>query len=447
MVSAVLNWLRAEHGNIAPLIALTVVPVVGAFAIASETGSWWTFQRAQQNAADSAVVAAAIKGATSEGNVVATKYGYTDGVNNATVSWTSGTTLCPTNVSNLISGISCYQVVINKKVPLYLAQIVGFKEAGTVIGTSPAKTISAGAIAGTIGSTIAYCLGANSQIVMNGGGNSNSFQGCSMIAATSMTCNGGAAPGVLYGVSPSNPGSGQGVCGTPSTTATYTDPYHDRVVNGLSHLSCTGATQAGGNIALVSAQQGGTACYTGDVTVPSGGATVTGANTVIRISNGSLVLSGPLSTSGSGTLTVVFDGTATTATKQNGLVKFANGGSLNAAAPSSGDWDNMVLAVSPSLGQGSNCTSGTSGGGCPLDITISGNGKLYIAGVIYDPNGTLDFNGTVSTASSSTDKCIILWGLDVVGNGNEGYGVPTPGKDCYNRDHNTQTVNVVALLK
>ena len=56
------RWLKDERGNVGPLLAIMVVPIIGAFALAGETSTWYVNHRSQQNAADSAVVAGALKG-------------------------------------------------------------------------------------------------------------------------------------------------------------------------------------------------------------------------------------------------------------------------------------------------------------------------------------------------------------------------------------------------
>jgi hypothetical protein len=455
MFATILKWFRAERGNIAPLIAIMAVPIVGAFAIATETGSWWTYQRGQQNAADSAVIAAAIRGDPSEGNTVATKYGYTDGTNNVKVDVVRPN--CPAGAVNLIAGTSCYQVTITKKVPLYLTQIVGFREGGTVIGTTPAKTISASAIAGTISSTIVYCLGAQNAIIMNGGGTPSvppPLDGCSMIAGGSLTCTGHAADGVIYGNAPTNGNNGGNqVCGNgslPAGSFSYADPFHDRVVTALNNMSSCGSTLTG-NLTTLAA---GLNCYSGNVVIPAGTTVNTGnADTILKISNGSLTINGALNTTGSGTLTVVFTGTQTTNT--SGILSFGTSGTMDILSPSGGDWDNMAIVVDPNLQGGSingggmfnPCSSATTGSGCPQDITTSGNQVIKFTGTLYDPNGTVNFNGSVDKADNSGDYCILIWAKNIVGDGNEAYVTPSPTKNCYTRDSTLPTTPVVALLQ
>lgn len=458
MLATILKWFRCERANVAPLIAIMAIPIVAAFGIAAETGSWWTLQRAQQNAADSAVIAAAIKGATSEGATVATNYGYTNNVGNATLTWPSpSSTLCPATVTNLVPGTSCYQVTITKKVPLYLTQVVGFREGSTVIGTAPAKTITASAIAGTIASTSAYCIGANDQIVMNGGGSSgpNAFQGCSLIAGGSLTCSGtNAAGGVLYGAAPVNGNNGgQNTCGTPTTDSTYADPYATRIGNGISGLtSCSSTQTGGGTIDTTKFVQGGVNCLTGGDWTLAGAWAATGDNTIIKVSGGNLTLGAKLSTSGSGTMTVAFTGQTTNST---GVLAFANGGTLDILSPTNGAWnDNVVIAVDPALQGGSVNGSGTFSPctaainkTCPQDITAGGNTTMDLTGLIYDPNGTITLAGAINKASIGSDICILMWAKNIVGNGGEAYGVPAPGKDCYKRDSSVPTINIVALLQ
>ena len=56
---ALLVLVACDAAAIAPLMALTMVPVAGVTAIGVEQGEWYYFQRSMQNAADAAVIAAA----------------------------------------------------------------------------------------------------------------------------------------------------------------------------------------------------------------------------------------------------------------------------------------------------------------------------------------------------------------------------------------------------
>ena len=95
---SVRRFLRSRRGNIAALTALLIVPLVALMGIATEGGSWFLVQRAAQNAADSAVLAAAINGTAkpsgttyiSEAKSIAKNYGFQDGADNATVAPVNG---------------------------------------------------------------------------------------------------------------------------------------------------------------------------------------------------------------------------------------------------------------------------------------------------------------------------------------------------------------------
>src|SRR2546426_1128279 len=113
------RFARDRRGNISAMVALLIVPLVGVMGIATETGNWYLIQRAEQNAADSAVLAAAqngIFGGTSyatEGRSVASNLGFTDGTNFTTVTPVNGQT-CPAP----LTGSNCYKVTVTRTVPV-----------------------------------------------------------------------------------------------------------------------------------------------------------------------------------------------------------------------------------------------------------------------------------------------------------------------------------------
>jgi Flp pilus assembly protein TadG len=53
------RFLHQQLAAVAPMMALMLIPIVGGVAYAVELGSWQYMQRAAQNAADSAALAAA----------------------------------------------------------------------------------------------------------------------------------------------------------------------------------------------------------------------------------------------------------------------------------------------------------------------------------------------------------------------------------------------------
>jgi Flp pilus assembly protein TadG len=391
-----LRWLADERGNVAPVMAILIVPIIGAFAIGGETSSWYMLHRSQQNAADSSVTSYAIsKGSTSEAQAVATQYGYTNGSNNVTI--TPQTVTCPAGAS-VISGSTCYQVTVARNVPVYL---------GRVVGSGSTKNISASAIAGTVAGTNPFCLIGLSSLKLGGGPNTN-LTGCNLMSGSGgMQCSGtNSATGVQDAYTAGTFQGQASNCG-PTDVANYSgfpgDPFASQVNTALGNLSCT--YTAGGTISSLS-NPGGANCYTGTVKL-SQDITVTSNNTVLVVKtdpsgNGGLNLNGhTLSTSGSGTLTVVFTGS----TALNSTIMPSTGGTLNIAAPTGGDWAGMTIVEDPAMPyttyQGQNYG---------LDLSFSGGSNaitLDVSGRIYAPNATFNINGSIDMASNGY-RCITI---------------------------------------
>jgi Flp pilus assembly protein TadG len=451
-----------RRGAVSPLMTLLLIPLMGVFAVGVETGTWYVFHRSQQNAADSSVIAAAEKGGSgysSEAQTVATKYGYTDKVNNVTVGVT--TPACPTGVGSLVPGTACYQVAVTRNVPLYLASLVGYSGDTTVNG-GQAKTIQAQATAGTVFSNQTYCMRAKQDITLDGGGGPPNFNGCSAVAGHDLKCNGtNADKGMLYGDA-GNSNVNNSCGGIPRSGETLqTDPVATQVSNALKKLSPS-TCPAVSNITTI--QQGAVNCFTpttsgGSIALGNASITkidVTGQNTIIVIKDGGLNLNGnTLETVQSGlvygSLTLVFQGT----TKSSVIT---GSGSLNIGAPTSGDWSGIAIAEDPALiganNNGSACTSnGKSGNGnsCPQDLDFGGNTpNLYITGAVYAPNATFNVHGAINKATAPFPYCIVIDSMYINTAGlltiyNDNTNNP-PTKDCRKAGLNASTIPVVALL-
>ena len=79
------------------LTALALTIVIGVVGLAVDVGMWYRNNRAMQNAADAAVIAAALNGTgsyASEAKAVAARYGFVDGANGITVTASNDQT-CP----------------------------------------------------------------------------------------------------------------------------------------------------------------------------------------------------------------------------------------------------------------------------------------------------------------------------------------------------------------
>lgn len=124
---AALAWSRVlrkyEAGVVAVTFAVVLPILIGFMGLAAEVSYWRLHQRAMQNAADAAAIAAATNGgttSTAEALAVAAQYGFQDGAGNIKVTVTT-----PSTASGCAS--KWFNVVISDKLPLLLTKVVGFQ--------------------------------------------------------------------------------------------------------------------------------------------------------------------------------------------------------------------------------------------------------------------------------------------------------------------------------
>lgn len=405
------RFLRDRRGNIAPLVALLIVPLIGVMGLGAEASSWFMIQRGAQNAADSAALAAATNnsgannGTTyiNEAKSVATGYGFTNGAGNATVSVTYPDNTIPAACNN-----TCYKVTISKNVPLYLTQIVGFN-GSVALGNGRGQAISAVAVALPPGPPIGYCmvgLGKTGNAITLSGGNGTDLTGCNMSSASGLKCNGTNSDyGVVYGdaVGSSNcgthPRSGSqyapdlsGYNYTTNASLLKSPPYKNTCPSynylGDSQFS----TKTGNNISGSVNWSGQSVVQVcGDLKV-TGSTTISTAptGTVLVIENGQLNVPSGATLAASG-LTVVFSGTSS-----DTHAKYpTGGGTLNYSAPQDGTWKGIAMYQDPSL-PNSNLGKCNGGNASDLDFCAAGSSpSWFITGLIYAPNAQITVTGAI----------------------------------------------------
>lgn len=396
-----IRWLLGGHGgNIGALTAILIIPLAGAFALGTEGASWFLINRAEQNAADAAVLAAAANddaenggtGYISEAKAVASRYGFTNGVDNTVV--TVGFTTIASVPTCAMS--SCYTVTITKNTPLFLAEIVGY--AGNVkVGGKNGQSIQAGAVASPI-SINSYCvlsLSSGPNSIHVDGGPKTDFAGCVLRADGNVTCDGansnGGARLIVYTGSNSkctpdqsdptatgDPYAAQNAsipvnpCGNaannfPQEPAKKTDPPLP-ATNLLS-----GALSWTGNKFIC-----GDAQLTGNVQVSSPG----GAPPVLIVENGKLDLNGFALQTAAGTgMTIIFSGPTIAGLSPSHIP--TGTGTLQIAAPKSGTWSGDAIWQDNALKSG-------------VDISYNGNNPTWdITGLVYVPNSNVSITGAV----------------------------------------------------
>jgi hypothetical protein len=397
-----------------------LLPVlVGTFGLGFEVSNWYLTNRAMQNAADAAAIAAATNASSNynvEAKAVSALYGFTDGSNNVTVT--------PSNTATCLSGgNTCYSVTITSLVPLFLSEVVGFKGTSTVNGVAQ-QSLSATAVATQASISVPLCLLALGKsgaqdIVTNGNPKAN-MTGCSVMADTSATCNGSnlAAPyGLAHGTD-----NGCGVI-QKSGVPVVADPYASLASNipPSAITSCGGSfpqeTKSHGQWSVGAANQWtGTGWPSGANVVNSNGVTyyvmcgdvqLTGnvtvnapSGAVLIVENGQLDAKGnTLQTSSGSGLTVVFSGTTGPGT--TGYIHAptdTSGGSkstLDIAAPTSGPWSGMAIYQDPNLTTG-------------VNLSAAGNSPTWdISGVVYMPDSIVTLSGAVNK-SSNGQACFVM---------------------------------------
>ncbi|HEV2560788.1 MAG TPA: pilus assembly protein TadG-related protein [Rhizomicrobium sp.] len=385
-----LSLAADRRGNIAIITALVMPVFVGALGLGMEPGYWYLVARAEQNAADAAVIAASTNGSSNyatEGQAVAAQYGFVNGQNNVTVT-VSNSASCPAG------GTNCYSVTITKPLPLFLSQVVGFHGDVTVSGTRM-KKVRASAISTQSVAPISYCLlalaSSGAEGIRTNGAPFADMSNCNVMSDTTATCNGhnlNAAIGNAHGAN-----NGCGITEN-SNVAVVTDPYSGLASN-IPTNTCasypqepakkkdpalpasntwSGSKSLSGNTIICGDLQ-----LTGDVTVNAA------SGAVLVIENGQLDTNGyKLQTPSGSALTVVFSGTSASGYTHAPT----GGGTLDFAAPTSGPWKGVAIYQDPAL------TSG-------MDISAAGNSPTWdITGLVYLPHSSVTFSGAVNKSSN-----------------------------------------------
>ncbi|HEY1560727.1 MAG TPA: pilus assembly protein TadG-related protein [Caulobacteraceae bacterium] len=471
------GYLPNRRGNVAAIVALAMVPLCGVMGMAAEGSNWFLNNRAQQNAADAAVVAAANAGlqdyyancASScswgsnyeiEGKAVANKFGYLNGTGNVTVTVAGPDTPvpCPVNVTiKIASAASCFQVTISKPVPLYMTHLLGFNgNKGTGV-----EWISATAYAAPVSEPADICLltlgwgsyDHGQQYAMQFHGSSSiNLEGCPVGTNGGMDCTGHSTLNAPYGVD-GNSGTDKKSCGDfeYGTTSPIADPYAslDSSIPTHSCSGYTGATSVPLADGSPTAPQYEYVC--GNLVL--GAATPITGNEVIVIENGSLDLHGQqLTTSGSGGVTIIFTsppGMSPPASVSGGgdgyLFDSAGGGGINISSnpAGSGTWAGVTVYQDPTPWNSCDCNALTGTTNTTYIATWHGNSSdtaWSLSGAYYLPNANLILDGATDKASNGYN-CFDMVVNSIDSNGGNNFSMfANPLSQCGQQGTNTPHV-------
>jgi Flp pilus assembly protein TadG len=384
------GFLGNEDGASIIIVGLTLPALVGAMGLAAEVSYWHLHHRDMQNAADAAAIASATNGGLSyaaEGKAVAAQYGFQDGNGSVTVMVVNTGTAAGCTAK-------CYTVTISDQVPLFLAQVVGYKGDATVNGQA-ASTISSRSVA-TSTSAYPYCIlalaGSGAQGIRTNGAPKANLAGCNIMSNTGSTCNGSNLNANFGDAHGTNNGCGNA---QNSNVPVVSDPYSARASN-IPTDNCGGSypqepAKKSGPALPSSNQWFGTYSFSG-YKVVCGDQQLT-ADTTINASSGAVLVieNGQLdtngytfqNTSGAG-LTVLFSGSNNASYQHTPT----GGGTLNIAAPTSGDWSGIAIYQDPKLTTN-------------VDISAAGNSPTWnISGLVYLPHSSVTLSGAVNKAGS-----------------------------------------------
>jgi Flp pilus assembly protein TadG len=377
------------------MFALALPAAVGVAGLGVEASDWYLTQRAMQNAADAAVLAAAANGGSSyasEARAVASGYGFTNGANNVVVA-ASNAAACPSG------GNTCYRVDISGSVQSHLARAVGFT------GSVPLSA-TASASKGTTYCMVALASSGTSPAIQTNGAPKANMAGCSLMSNSGATCNGhnlGADIGNAHGVN-----NGCGVIQN-SNVAPIGDPYA-RLASNIPSNTCSsypqepakksGTPLPASNLWSGARTLSGNTIICGDLQL-TGNVTITANPGVLVIENGQLDTNGfTLQTSPNSGLAIVFTGSS------SGGYTHAptGGGTIDIAAPTSGAWAGVAIYQDPGL------TSG-------VDISAAGNSPTWnISGLVYLPHAGVTLSGAVNKSSNGA-SCFVIVSDNITVNG------------------------------
>jgi Flp pilus assembly protein TadG len=413
-----------EGGAVAVVAALVLTALIGVVGLAVDVGMWYRTNRALQNAADAAVIAAALNNTASyqsEAKAVAATYGFVDGANGITVTALNNQT-CPGGATD------CYQVTI--------AQATAQVFFSPVIGNFTPSLAGAAMAGGS--QTHSYCLlalggsGTDPALLGNGVPAAN-LDNCSIMSNTGMTCH-GHNTGATYGdAHTTNSG-----CGNTqrSNVPAVADPYAGLASNiplntcgGATASSFPGETWPGPTKIL-----GATYIVCGDLTL-TGSVTLTTASpgSVLVIENGTLnVGSGfTLKTAANSALTIIFTGP--TVAGHSYTHAPTGGGTLDFNAPTSGAWSGVAIYQDPALTTG-------------VDISAAGSSPTWnISGLVYLPHSSVLFSGAVNKSSNGA-SCFALVVDNITINGT-GEILKTGACAAAGLNLPTNNVGAIALLQ
>jgi Flp pilus assembly protein TadG len=400
---------RDQRGSMAVLTAISLTVLLAFAGLGVDVSLWLRAKNDVQGAADAAansVAAAAAVGnpsgrITSEANAAAAASGFQNGVNGVIVTVNN-----PPASGGYAGNANAYEVIVSAPQQLFLASVLTGVTAPTVRGRAVALLNKS-----TIGPTCILGLSplpSNVDVTFNGS-TSVTANSCDVDAdspsSNSINTNGG---GTVHAANVRTVGGVSGgnifVTGQVYThTSSIPDPYAGRTMPSMP------AFTSNNNWSGTIHNPTGIAAFNGDVRV-SGNTTLDPG--IYMISNGSLLMAGQNSLTGTG-VTIIL--TSPTPSSDNGTFSITGGGGINITAPTSGPTAGIALWADGRLPNNQDKFAGGT----------TGN----LTGAIYLPSHDVKYAGNSNTASTCMQLIaynIVFTGTSTFNHNCSGTGVADP---------------------
>ncbi|MCW3475434.1 pilus assembly protein TadG-related protein [Rhodovastum sp. RN2-1] len=393
--------LRRDHrGSVAVFTALTAVPLIMFMGMGIELTHWGTVKQRLQRTADAAALAGAqefliAKNVANAANAAADLAELNGATGSTTRAWDATNKILSDNqvTAQVVAGVrnsanTAVQVTVTQAVPLMITRMMSSRSSVTLSATGWAEAL-------TSAQPCVLALGAGGVGVSAQGNVTVSLTGCS-IRSNSSIATGGAATMSAPAFYAAGSITGQISGALYPNAGTIPDPYATNapVQNAFGKLS------AGSGAAFSNKPNSTSSLTPGTFSTWDIQGTVTLAPGIYYV-NGSISLGAQASLSGSG-VTIITSG----AFNMNGGSKV----SLSAATVS-----NSVNGAIPGI---------VFAGNSYVTSTFTGNTSPLLTGVVYYPNGTMNFGGTSQGGSSG---CLEVIGASVTMFGNSGMAANCAG--------------------
>jgi Flp pilus assembly protein TadG len=393
------RFTEDQSGNYTIIAALALPVLVGFGSLGTEYGTWvYTHQNMQGAASSAAVSATVAANPTTEAKAIAASYGFTDGVNNVSVTLDQ-----PPAAGPYVSNTSASEVVIQQSQPRMLSALFG----------SDPVTISARAVAlakPSNGCVLALDRSASGALTEQGS-TQVTLTGCSVYdnsANAAAMSTGGTftadSVNVVGGIS----GSTSGITttnGIRTGVAAASDPYSNVAIPSFS-----GCDQ--NNFSAHSSMTINPGVYCNGISL-NAGAVVTMNPGIYIIDQGSLFVRGGATLKGTG-VTIIF----TSSTHSNYATATINGNAtINLTASNTGPTAGLVFFGDRNMPTGTN-------------FKLNGGSAQSFGGAIYLPQAALSYSGNSAASNGCTQ--IIADTVTFTGNSNvalncSGYGTQAIG--------------------